>query len=196
MVYKNALEKVLENRKKEIEESIQNNPYYDPGYIAMLCGYIGDKRFIAPLEKILKRKKDNKGVLEALVRIKAEPYYTDYVSERTRSIEDIKEYSPHFSLNDLVYVLGDQNAYLELSKYLLSSVDGSCDVIDSRDTTFYNCIPIYIDAMFRISRDIRNPSLQKIVNAPNFDRENKKDCLKVYKWMRKNYGKYEIFKRW
>jgi hypothetical protein len=196
MMYKNALIEILEERKKEIEQSIQNNPYYDLRFIAELCGYVSDKRFIAPLEKILEREKDNERVLEALARMKAEPHYTNYLTERTRSIEDIKKRSPRFSLNDFVYVLGNQEAYLELSKYLLSDATGSVDVIDMPDTTMYSESPIYLEAIYFIKVYIENSSLQKTINSPNFDEKKESDRLKVYNWMQKNYGKYQIRRIW
>jgi hypothetical protein len=195
MIYKNTLSKILEERKKEIEQSIQSRPYYNSGYIAELCGYVGDKRFIAPLEKILEHKKNNKRVLEALVRMKVEPYYTNYLTERTRSIEDIKK-KVTFFISDLTYILNNQESYLEISKYLLSSApDLGGSIIDYEYGSKYVTAPVYVHAMLNI-RDIKNPSLQKIINAPDFDEKKESDRLKVYKWMQKNYGKYEIRRIW
>jgi hypothetical protein len=195
LAYQTAYSETVKKDKERIETDYLTDTLRIETYIAELCGYVGDKRFVAPLEKILEREKDNKRVLEALVKMKVEPYYANYLTERTRSIEDIKKEKPRFSLDDFVYVLGNQEAYLELSKYLLSEVEGTVDVIDMPDTTMYSESPIYLEAISLIGR-IKNPALQKIINTPNFDKKKESDRLKVYKWMQKNYGKYQIYRIW
>jgi hypothetical protein len=196
--YKTIYAEIVKKDEERIRESYLNNPNYDNTYIAELCGYVGDKRFVEPLEKALKLPDnfDTNTVLRALARMKVEPYYTDYLKKRIRTIDDIKNNMPNFPISDFVYVLGNQEAYLEISKYVLSSATGAIDVIDYEDSTGYFETPIYSIALDYIAGWMLNPSLQKIVNSPNFDKNKESDRMKVYKWMQKNYGRYEIWRRW
>ena len=197
--YKNNFIKIKNDKRKEVENLILNNPYYNNTYIAELCGYIGDRKFIKPLEKALELSENfnTKVVLEALVRMKVEPYYTNYLKSIIRPIDSVKNSMLHFFVLDFVDVLNNQEAYLEVSKYLLSNVAGAISIIDYKDGTTGNSkTPIYVIALDYIRLCIKNPSLQKIINAPTFDEKKESDRMKVYKWMQKNYGKYEIRRLW
>jgi hypothetical protein len=197
-IFKHSYDCVIQEERKRHKEECLTNTSYDHTSLAELCGYIVDKRFIQPLEEAL-YKPDNfqrKKVMEALARMRVEPYYSDYVKERTLTPEQIQNNERiRFSLNDFVYVLGTQEAFLELSKYLLSDKPYQITIIDYEDHSDSHTSPISDDAFDMIQDNIKNQDLQKIIGAGYI--EDYKPLLRpVYDWMQKNYGKYKIKRIW
>jgi hypothetical protein len=165
-----------------------------------LCGYIGDNRFIQPLIELLNRAEEDsqkETVIEALVRMHVEPYYSDYVKKRTLTMEQIKDENEwlEFKLDDFVDVLGTQEAFLELSKYLLSNKPYSTIVIDYKDHTEYRHSPASDYAYMLIRDNIENQEVQEMIGKESI--EDYAPFLKpLYDWMQKNYGKYKIRRIW
>ena len=197
-IFKQTYNNVIKSKKEKNREEWLSKTYYNYTYLAELCGYIGDKRFVCPLTEAL-GKPDNfqrEKVLEALARMRVEPYYSDYVKKRTLTIEQIKDEKKRldFSINDFVYVLGTQKAYLELSQYLLSNKPYQTTVIDYDDHSEYHDSPVSQDAFYLIRNNIENEDIQKIIGPY---REDIDVLFKpLYDWMQKNYGKYKIRRIW
>ena len=188
---------VYQARERERKEWLTKT-YYDYTYLAELCGYIGDERFVKPLIEVLE-KPDNfrkEKVLEALARMRVEPYYSDYVKKRMLTNDQImnEEKWLDFRIEDFVYVLGTQEAFLELSKYLLSNKPNTTEVTDYADHAEYRDFPVSQDAYFLIQDNIINEDIQKIMGPY---REDIDVLFKpIYDWMQKNYGKYKIRRIW
>ena len=193
--FKQAYNKIVEReRERERESYLSGKAYYNYTYLAEICGHIGDKRFIQPLKEALDKPNNfqRKKVLEALVRLHVEPYYGDYVKEITLTSEQIQNNEGlKFSLDDFVRVLGTQEAFLELSKYLLSNKPYKVTMIEyeNRSGGSYTT-PVSYDAFSLISDYLENESLQTLIKTTGDDEQA------VYEWMQKNYGKYKIRKIW
>jgi len=198
-IFKQVYNELVEReRERERKKYYSNGGYYfDYTYLAELCGYIGDKRFVQPLIELLDKSEDyqKEKVLTALVRLRAEPYYTNYVKQRMpRTIEQIQNESPKFRIDDLVYVIGTQESFRELSKYLLSEYPEAWDMIDLPDGVKRIPSPMWSKALAFIHDYILNKNLQEIVNVPQWSK--KELTIIVYDWMQKNYGKYIIRRDW
>jgi hypothetical protein len=212
IIFKQVYNKIVEQARERIRKEWLADMYSyftSIHYLAELCGYIGDKRFIKPLIEILDKLEkffveedsnfynfQREKVLEALARMRVKPYYTDYVKKKILTMEQIKDEKKwlDFSLDDFVYVLGDQKAFLELSKYLLSNKPYQTTVIDYDDRTEYYHSPVSQGAFYLIQDNIENEDLQKIISPY---REDFEVLLKpLYDWMQKNYGKYKIRRIW
>jgi hypothetical protein len=134
-------------------------------------------------------------VIEALARMRAEPYYSEYVRFRMpRTLEQIKQDYPGFEIDELVYVIGTQEAFLELSKYLLSDVPYAVDIADYQEGSYSTRSPISDDAFFLIRNHMENEYLQELMK--NKDSEDPIVLKQTYDWMQKNYGKYKIRRIW
>jgi hypothetical protein len=196
-VFQQALEITLKREREREREGYLTSTYYNHSSLARLCGYIGDKRFIPPLIEALD-KPDNFSqgvVLEALARMRVEPYYSEYVKFRMpRTLERIKQDYPGFSIDELVYVIGTQEAFLELAKYLLSDVPYAVDIADEQDDSYSTSFPIANDAFYLVQKNIENEDLQEVIkNKSPYDTPILKQ---TYDWMQKNYGKYKIKRIW
>ena len=193
--FKQAYNKMLEREREREREYYLTNPYYDYTYLAELCGYIGDKRFIKPLIEMLGKPLEDhqkNRVLEALVRLRVEPYYSDYIKERTLTREQIMDEKKrlNFSFDDFVYVLRTQEAFLELSKYLLSNKPYQLSIADD----YVDITPVSQYAFYLMRNNIENEDIQKIIGPY---REDFEVLLKpLYDWMQENYGKYKIRRIW
>jgi hypothetical protein len=196
-IFKQAYNKVVEKSKNEIRDEYLTSMYYDGNYFAELCGYIGDQRFIQPLIESLEKPNDfqREKVIEALARMKVEPYYTEYVQKRTRTIDSIKKKKPDFDIEELVYVIGTQESFLELSEYLLSDVAYNYVVIDLEEGAYYKPNPMYNKAFDWISINLENNDLKDMIGN-KYPSENPEIVKPVYDWMQKNYGKYKIKHLW
>jgi len=200
-IFKQVFNKIVTIEEERERENWLTNVNYNYTSFAILCGYINDERFIKPLVEALSKssKSDNfqqEKVLEALARMRVEPYYSDYIKKRTLSEEQIMDEKNwlDFDIDDFVYVLGTQEAFLELSKYLLSNKPYQMEIIDYADhsETHYN--PISLGAFYLIRDNIENKDIQAII-GPN--REDVEILLKpLYDWMQKNYGNYKIRRIW
>jgi hypothetical protein len=194
-------ESLIEKEKKQWREYLLTNKSYYRADLAELCGYIGDKRFIQPLIEALGKAEEDyqkKKILEALARMRVEPYYRDYVKYRTRPLEQVKDANKNvgFDIDDFVYVLGTQESFLELSKYLFSNYIYARDSDDSSGTNSETAVYYLSEKAFDlIQENIMNEDLQKIINGRS-SYSNPELLQSVYDWMQKNYGKYKIKRIW
>jgi hypothetical protein len=190
---------VVESERARERKYMLTKASYDYTVLAKISGYLNDPRFVQPLIEALDKPQnfERKVVIEALVRMRVEPYYSDYVKRRTRTIEQIKSEQPRFKIEELIYVIGTQDAFLELSKYLLSDVtdliimdDYSTDHADSKSTEY----PISMTAFYLIQDHIENEDLQEMIKGKSW-----REPLifhQIYNWMQANYGKYKIRRLW
>ena len=190
-LYFNTIEGYREDCKKDLLDYYYNR--FDYSEIAKLSGYIDDERFVKPLIAALNKPKNFKQevVMEALARMKIEPYYSQYFKERTRSLDEIKKERPNFRVEELVEVIRTQESFRELSKYLLSEAPYGVDMSELGSVAY----PIYGDAYYLIKDNIENEELQDMM--PGYTLHKDENVRKkVYDWMQKNYGKYEIKRVW
>jgi hypothetical protein len=196
-IFRQTYSKIREREKERERKYYLTYTYYDRTELARLCGYIGDKRFISPLIEALD-KPDNfnqEVVIEALARMRVEPYYNGYVKSRMpRTLEQVNKERPGFDIEDFVYVIGTQEAFLELSKYLLSDVPYRIEIADNQESSYSTSFPISNDAFYLIQDHIENEDLQDMIKGkspytPGVFKQ-------TYDWMQKNYGKYKIRRIW
>jgi hypothetical protein len=197
-IFKQAYNRIIERDREMERESFLKKSYFDSS-IAELCGYIGDKRFVKPLIEALGKAEEYQidKVLEALVRMRVEPYYSNYVKHRTLTMKEIKDETKwlDFEIDDFVYVLGTQEAFRELSKYLLSKKPYQIIDIDYEDYSESISTPVSLDAFFLIQDNIENKDLQELM-SPEYAYQDQNILKQVYDWMQKNYGKYKIRRLW
>ena len=211
--YRQVYSNIIERKKEEIKKEWLTDMYsYFSGisYLAELCGYIGDKCFVQPLIEIFdkpfefknskseSRWQENiyKSVRVALVRLRVEPYYSDYLKKRMLTNEPIMDDNwLDFSLDDFVYVIGTQEAFLELSKYLLSNKPDVVTVIDYDDHTEYHNSPVSQTAFNLIGDYIDNKDLQEMIGGKSSSK-NPELIKPIYDWMQENYGRYQIKRIW
>jgi len=185
--------------ERERERWLQRKDYLNTSlrysFFTVLSGLINDKRFIPPLIEALEMPNyfRQESVLTALVRMNVEPYYSDYVQKRMLSTEEIMDETKRldFQLDDFVLVLGTQEIFLELSKYLLSNKPYGANISDTG--TYYS--PVSRNAFSLIRDHILNKDLQELIE--NKSLWNNPELAKpVYDWMKENYGNYIIRKIW
>jgi hypothetical protein len=187
-IFKQAFNEIVERER----ERILAEPRSINRTLVELAWRIGDERFIQPLIEVLEHQGQQRRVIEALVRMRVEPFYSDFVRERTLTTEQImSDERLNFDLEDFVGVLGTQQAFLELSRFLLSNKPYR-EIVSGRDSFF---TPVSNSAFFLIRHNIRNEDLQKImrVQGGHTDPQVKRY---VYDWMQANFGNYEIRRIW
>jgi len=198
-VFKEQLEFIIEKRKNSFIKNIGNNKYVDLSSYAKLCGLINDKRFVQPLIEALNKPGNfnRQVVIEALARMKVEPYCTELLKENTKTISDI-EFGESADWELLLYVIRNQESFLELSKYLKS--DAECSITSDEyykrrygDELKY-CV---FEALYN---NLENKDLKRILNIGGdkfnmpYDKTPEIDVAveRLYLWMQKNYGKYKF----
>ncbi|MDR0604845.1 MAG: hypothetical protein LBG80_11130 [Bacteroidales bacterium] len=198
-IYKRIRNQVVEREREREKQELLNDTNDINTYLAELCGYIGDKRFIKPLIEILNKAEEDyqkEKIIEALARMRVEPYYTDYVKHRTLTPEQIRDEKwLDFKLEDFVYVLGTQEAYLELSKYLLSNKPNTIVIEDAEDHPESTIYPVSDEAFYLVRANVKNNDLQEIMKGED-SVSDPKVLRQTYDWMQKNYGKYKIKRIW
>ena len=156
--------------------------------ITSAAGRIGDERFVEPLRNALRYWGEFRAIRDALVRMKVEPYYSEFMEEYTFSMGEIQEMEFVVDLHRYVDIVRTQASFREVSKFLHSNAYVE---ISSRTGPFGNG---WEEALGVIRRNIENEDLHRMINDPAFDRE--RDILKVYDWMQENYGNYIIRRVW
>jgi hypothetical protein len=187
-------------RKDEKEKVIQmylTQVHFDMSSLIKVCGYINDERLIKHLIHIMEnpeRFKDydpdylKQCVIGALVRMKVEPYLSEFLKLNTYSLEEIKEMNHVTYLSIFAELLHSQESFRELSKYLLSS---AYTILTSEGPGGV----AYGTAFRYIIEYIENEDLWEIIGNPGiFD--IKEGRFKIYEWMQENYGKYKIKRLW
>lgn len=196
-----AEKKELTAQKVRERYLAEDGKYFQYTLIAKLCGYIGDPRFEKLLiEALDKPKTFNKpDVLNALVRMKVEPYYSDYLKKWIgRSQEDINTQEPDFKLDELADIIRTQEAFREISRYLFSEIPYAIIFHDMDQTQ----VPLYLKAFSLIRKNINNKEMRefaergRVYEEGDYGFEDLELRKEVYEWMQNNYGKYEIKRLW
>jgi hypothetical protein len=142
--------------------------------------------------KVNNEKTNNINIIDAirttLVRIKIEPYHSEFLKRYSYSLKEIKEMQFGGNVEIIVNLSQSQEAFLEISKYLHSSAP---TMLTGDDELLGKA---YSDAYREIKKYIENKELQDIINDPDFDLD--RDRFEIYEWMQKNYGNYEIKILW
>jgi hypothetical protein len=194
VVFKQAFSNIVERERERARMDYLTHGSFIPVELFELCGYIGDERFVKPLIEALEKFDDthqNQVITEALVRMRVEPYFGEYVKSRTRTIEQIKNERPRFNIEEFVYLWGTQEAFLELSKYLLSNVPWQ---YEASDQGVYPVSSVFGEAFELIQYYIINADLQEMLKDK--DHRSVEMRIPLYDWMQKNYGNYEIRRIW
>lgn len=186
-----------EYRKKRIDE-LKNESITKLDEIAMLAGYIGDTAFIKPLISALDNPRNftHDRVLEALVRMKVEPYYTDYfnaIPQEQNEIGALRWFVIGEKMDDLANLLRSQESFLKLSEYLFCTI--TVEYTSGLDRDFPGAEANEYAARL-ICRDILNEDLQKTLCQRKLVINRVVDYDKLYEWMQLNYGKYQIRRIW
>lgn len=178
------------NREKEYLNSV----LFSMPHLIRTCSYVGDKRFVKPIIKALDNPKTYDEAIEALARMRVEPYRTDYLKKYTQPLEEIKkqtekDYAGRVGAVIVMIGSNDQDYLLEVSKYLWSS--GFIGMTGDGRTSGI----AYHEAFNAIVRHIENEDFKELVGNPRtFDVKNRR--YEVYNWMQRNYGKYKMKRIW
>ncbi|NLU40562.1 MAG: hypothetical protein GXX78_16915 [Bacteroidales bacterium] len=186
-----------EYRKLFIDE-LKNESLFNLDEIAMLAGYIGDTAFIEPLIAALDNDRNftRERVLKALVRMKVEPYYTDYfnaIPQEQHEIGALRWFEIYRKIDDLANLIRTQESFLKLSKYLLCTI--AVDYIHIGLESYEGKSAQELAAEY-ISRDILNEEVQKELCPWQSIIGGSVDYEKLYEWMQANYGNYQIRRIW
>ena len=167
-----------------------------PVDIVNIAGFLGDTSFIPILKQTLYYVPNSGAIIVALVRLRAEPYFSDYLSRRTFDLEncgeqfrDDKGWTARRVIDDLARIHASQSSFREISRYLL--LDENCKYlgeISDRDETWYS----FRESAFRTIRNhLENEDMRAIIGQP-FGRPQEEAYQKLYDWMQANYGNYKI----
>lgn len=183
--------------EREREKMLDTYLKKDIKEVISIVGILGDKMFIDPLKKMIRI--DSVNAVKALIRMKVDPYYSDFNQFQTFPVEKIKKGEGRFwgfqdksnatnsenliGMEEYLDLLGNtQEAYLEISKYLLYpaiKIENSGDLVS---------MPMRFSPFRIIKTNILNEDLQALYSI-NGDEAYKK----IYEWMQQNHGNY-IFK--
>lgn len=189
---------------------LENIVFDDMESLIRSCGNVGDIRFVEPIIKalnnlkihngketnkyeIMKNERRIKEMVDALVKMKIEPYRTDYLKKCSRPLEEIKRQTPK-DMAGWIGVLAyfgsyNQDYLLELSKYLWSSGATAYNTVSGPDGCAYK------DTFRRLVRLIENEDFKELIGDPKtFDIDNRR--FEIYDWMQANYGNYKIKYVW
>jgi hypothetical protein len=144
-----------------------------------------EKKYILENEQ-LEQNNIIRTVRYALIKMKVDPYYSEYLKSMTYTLEEIKQ-EKYVDVYSYVELILSQESFRELSKYLHS--EAYTDITSEGPVG-----KAYETACLLIMRYIENEDLHQIVNNPKFNLET--DRFKIYEWMQENYGKYKIKRIW
>jgi len=194
-LFKHVYNNILESQREQLKSYYLSNIIFDRRSLIDLCGYINDIRFVDNLLELFNTFTENEqeSVQNALVRMRVEPFFCEYVNKRMLSMEEIlnKVKQLDFSINDFVNVLGTQEAFLELSKYLLSNKPYGLEIGDYSSIV----IPVSQYAFYLLRDNILNNDFQKLFGGRQ-TANNPVLANKLYDWMQENYGQYQIRRIW
>jgi len=201
-VFKQTFNEIVERERERERERLLASARRINATLVGLAGRIGDERFIEPLIESLDipdresfpelHEGLRRQVVVSLVRMRVEPFYSDFVRKRTLTMEQImNDERLRFELEDFVNILGTQQAFLELSRFLLSNKPYR--IIISEHNSFST--PVSRSAFSIIRRNIRNEDLQEIMRIQGGHTDPYIKRL-AYEWMQANYGNYEIRRIW
>lgn len=164
-------------------------------FLAELAGHLGDSKFIEPLIAALDKphKFQRQDVINALIRMRVEPYFSEYIEKNTFTLEEIKKGS-YTDIAVMIDVWRTQEAFLELSKYLYSDVTHSVIMSDRGKHDFH--ITYAMEARTLLQNNLLNEDLHQLLNQLDLNKHQKEIIELIYEWMQNNYGNYEIKRIW
>ena len=166
--------------------------------IATLAGYIGDTVFIEPLISALGNPQNftRDKVIEALVRMKVNPFFTDYfnaIPKKQNDIGALRWFEINRKIDNLANLIRTQESFLKLSEYLHCTI--AVDYINIGLESYEGETAQELAAK-NISRSILNEEIQKTLCTWKTVIEGKVDYERLYEWMQANYGNYIIRRTW
>jgi len=195
-IYQKIFDSLYQEWQKQVRIEAKEIVQFDLWSIIELCGAIKDERFVPALKNLYVQSADRhiKNAAEiALVRMNVEPFRKNYFQERIRRIQHIRDNSPDPDLgspiSDIAWNVRNQEAFLELSKFLLS--DQPYRHIQINGSIYTEFIADEVYSVIRVF--IGNSEFLEIAGNDVFSTPELRK--KVYDWMQKNYGKYE-FRTW
>jgi len=195
-IFKQALNEIIESERARWRERFLAESRYINTTLVELAGHIGDERFVQPLIEALdipnQHENRRRFVTEALIRMRVEPYFSEFTENRTRAIEQIKSERPPFRMREFVLLWGTQEAFLELSKYLLSDIPYALAISDEGVTVGATA---FEEAFVFIKDNIKNADLQEMLKGKT-GWDNPELRMPLYEWMQANFGNYEIRRIW
>lgn len=201
-VIRTKVDSNIKVERKIVKSNLLNQNVKELSFLAELCGYINDKRFVKPLIAVLGKTTDDyerSAIYDALIRMKVEPYYTTCLKENSRSGKEIAGGKGVFFyiFKDL---LRSQQSFLELSKYLMSNDDCNMQVSGDYPQKREHGDEVKYCVFVLIYNNLDNEDLKilvgngvdKIQITEKVSPEVDAALVKMYVWMQKNYGKYKI----
>lgn len=209
----------MESMRKKYTE----NYMFNLKAILTICYYLDDKKIEKQLLKMYNdtslSEYHNK-IQAVLICKHIEPYYTQCF-KRNMYNDSTDEDLMENNIDTLAHFIRSQESFLELSKFLLTNkicywdeIEDNGNLIQRRvqpnesEDLIYNENNHYVFdyAFVKIKWNIRNQDLWDLIGYhPNNKEEEDIDDLsyfaflnrrKIYEWMQKNYGKYEIAPEW
>lgn len=208
--YKQLVDSCIELCKPIQRERLVNTYCFGLRYIIIIAGVIESEEIVAQLllmynaPKFEKYKRD---IYIALVRQKAEPFYSNYIKEgKYDESKDYDELLPYvdwgYGNNCVANSTYSQEAILDLLPYLDSDKAGEL-VECSDDTQIPIPTPIKNDALRVIMYHIMNKDFwaklgveDPLKFSPPNDYLTPKRIKMIKKWIKSNYGKYQLRRFW
>ena len=189
---------------------LQNRWLFPIEAVIEVSGFIGDERFIVPLEQLYKNSAEvriRNFAEMSLVQMRVEPYFSAFMNRLILPLDAIKSGQvSEFNLNIVDCRWGNclpglifSEIFLELSKYLFSTY---CyiNMPLGNDTRTKPDRCLFQDTYQVIRYHILNEDLQKIMaEYPELPFNPEKSIeirQRVFDWMQGNYGNYEIRRIW
>jgi len=217
-----AVDSIIRAAKQENIDNYLNRFHFDIEGLIQSCGFIGDSRLKEPMFSLLNKYKkrldflkkeiellenkeeteevreildsyrderiEKERIINALyissVQMRVEPYYTHFFEKWGCPTDD---YCIVYFYYHPIDLFRNQEIFSITANSLLST-----DKVNITGDGDYRLA--YEDAYKDIVQYIENDSLWKIINNHGFNL--KKDRFKIYDWMKKNYGKYQIKRIW
>lgn len=199
LIFRQVLDSIIIKDKASYIYDLKNNNNEDLSSTAELCGYVNDKRFRQPLIESLSKPNNfrKEVVIKALARMKVEPYHTNLLKENTHTLSEVIS-GVNIDYTLFTDVLRSQASFLELSKYLKSNIE--CMVVADEEYRRRHGDELKFCILRIIYNNLDNTDMKALVgNGADkiyvpYDITPEWDAAldKLYNWMQKNYGKYQI----
>lgn len=206
--YKQLVDSCIELCKPIQRERLLTTYCFSIKYIIKLAGIIESKEIVDQLLRMYddpKCEEYKSRIYIALVRQKVEPFYSNFIREgKYDESKDYYDIMPNVNIwnrTSVVYYTYSQEAILDLLPYLDSDKFGT--LVVASETTQYFDTPLKMDAFrvimeFLINKDfwtklgVDNP--QKF--SPPDDFLTPKRVKMIKKWIKSNYGEYQLRRFW
>lgn len=206
--YKQLVDSCIEMCKPIQRERLLTTYCFSIKYIIKLAGVIESKEIVDQLLKMYddpKCEEYKSRIYTALVRQKVEPFYSNFIKERkydeSKGYYDLLPNVNFRTRTSVVYYTYSQDAILDLLPYLDSDTFGILEAV-SEESQFFN-LPLKMDAFNIIKMHIMNTDLwaklgveNPIKFSPPDDYLTPKRIKMIKKWIKSNYGKYQLRRVW